>query len=101
MREEALQREIVYLLRARGYPAWLTHDSRHHPVEPGIADINAVLDGGRFLAIEVKAPGREKAHADRRAVQDAWLTAIGIRGGVVWKVSSLEEVIQTLSLLTL
>jgi hypothetical protein len=52
--EADLQRQIIQYLRARGMPAWLTHDSRHHPVEPGIADINCILPGGRFLAIECK-----------------------------------------------
>jgi hypothetical protein len=70
MREESLQRQIVQYLRACGFPAWLTHDSRHHPVEQGIADINAVLPGGVFFACEVKAPGYEKAHADTRGKQE-------------------------------
>jgi hypothetical protein len=92
MREESLQRQIVEYLRACGYPAWLTHDSRHHPVEQGIADVNAVLPGGVFFACEVKAPGRETAHADRRAIQDAWLLSIEKGGGIVCRASNLRDV---------
>ena len=98
MREESLQRQIVQYLRACGFPAWLTHDSRHHPVEQGIADINAVLPGGVFFACEVKAPGYEKAHVVTRGKQENFLMMVRRKGAVTCQASSLTDVILTLEM---
>jgi hypothetical protein len=98
VKEETLTLQIVALLRSCGLPAWRTHDTRNHPVEKGIADVNAVMPDGTFLPIEVKKPGAEKAHADRRVVQNGWIAWIErmtkARGLTV---SSIEEVISFLS----
>ena len=90
--------QIVGLLRSCGLPAWRTHDEHHYPVEKGISDVNAVLPDGTFLPIEVKKPGAEKAHADRRVIQDGWIAWIErmtkARGLTV---SSIEEVVTFLN----
>ena len=83
-------------LKAHGIPVWITHDARHHPVEKGIADICAVLPGGIFFACEVKAPGREKAHADTRSRQSAWLYQVERKGAVTCQASQLQDVLTAL-----
>jgi hypothetical protein len=91
MKEEQLQREILAILHHHGLPAWLTHDSRHHPIEIGIADINCVLPGGKFLAIEVKLP-KEKPSPE----QDAWLKRISLGGGIACVAQSINDVLAIL-----
>jgi hypothetical protein len=88
MKEETLTVQILHYLRDLGLPAWRTHDTRHHPVEPGIADINAVLPNGRFLAIEVKAEGG-KTNKLREQQQTQWLESVGKSNAVVCRVDSL------------
>ena len=90
MREEDLTLQILDMLRAYGFPAWRTHNTRHYPVEPGIADINAVLPGGIFFACEVKKPG-EYTKPFREQKQAEWLKRVADQGGVVCKVRNLEE----------
>jgi hypothetical protein len=87
MKEEQLQREIIAVLHKYGFPAWLTHDSRHHPIEKGIADINCILPGGKFLAIEVKLP-KEKPSSE----QDAWLMKVSRGGGIACVAQSLNDI---------
>jgi hypothetical protein len=94
VREDYLVVQIVALLRSHGLPAWRTHDARHHPAEKGIADVNAVLPGGLFLAIEVKREGDENAHPDRRVAQNNWLGWVGRSGAVTATVSNLDEVMK-------
>jgi Holliday junction resolvase len=93
VKESELQRMIVQVLRAHGMVAWLTHDSRHPPVQRGISDINAILPGGRFLAIECKQEEYSKAHKERREVQDAWLDEVRRGGGVACVAQSLDDIL--------
>jgi hypothetical protein len=89
VREEDLTLQILDMLRAHGLPAWRTHDTRHHPVEEGISDINAVLPGGVIFVCEVKKPGgsTNRLHESKQA---DWLRRVADQGGAVCKVTSLE-----------
>jgi hypothetical protein len=89
VREEDLTLQILDMIRAHGLPAWRTHDTRHHPVEEGIADINAVLPGGVIFACEVKKPGGSTNRL-RESKQEDWLRRVADQGGAVCKVTSLE-----------
>ena len=98
MRELDLTRQILDMIRKYGIPSWRTHsDSRHQPVEDGIADINAVLPGGVFFACEIKKEGgRTKKLREQR--QADWLRRVAYQGGVVCKVTSLEGAREALEL---
>ena len=91
-RESALQHLILKYLNTRGFPAWLTHDSRHYPIEKGIADINCVLPDGRFLAIECKRKD-ERLSPD----QELWLSDIVRSGGKICLARCLEDVANMLN----
>lgn len=91
MKEESLTLQILEYLRTYNFPAWRTHDTRHHPVEAGIADINAVLPSGRFFACEVKKPGGT-TNKIREQLQIEWLARVKIRGAIVCRAESIEDV---------
>ena len=91
MKEESLTLQILEYLRTYGFPAWRTHDTRNHPVEAGIADINAVLRNGRFFACEVKKPGGT-TNKLREQLQIAWLEKVAKGGAIVCRAESIEDV---------
>jgi Holliday junction resolvase len=85
--EFALERSILQLLELRGIYAWPTHGARNRPLTTGISDINGVLPGGRFLAIEVKV-GRKQATTE----QLTYLCEVARFGGMAFIARSLEDV---------
>jgi hypothetical protein len=59
---------------------------------PGVSDILGVLSGGRFLAVEVKAPkGKVSPH------QQQFIDAVNKAGGLAFVARSVEEVIKQTS----
>lgn len=60
---------------------------------PGSSDILGVMPDGRFLAIEVKRPGKKPTPE-----QEAFLHEIASRGGVAFVACSIDEVIHTMNL---
>ena len=51
------------------------------------------LKVARFLAIEVKVPGKENAHPERVEEQRRWLELVKRDGGVAGFVTSVEEAV--------
>lgn len=65
--------------------------------QPGCSDILACLpQGGRFLACEVKRPGRDRTSAKRKAEQASFRQSIAKSGGIACVVRSLAELIADL-----
>ena len=93
MKEETLVLQILQYIRGCGFPAWRTHDTRHHPVEEGIADIHAVLPCGFFLALEVKKEGGT-TNKMREQKQAEWRARIRNVDGAAYQVESLDDAIQ-------
>lgn len=60
---------------------------------PGQSDLQGIIDGGRFLAIEVKRPG-EKQTED----QIAWGSMVNKRGGLYIVATSVDDAINQLRL---
>lgn len=107
--EGAIQRSFMDLLRLRGLLCWRINsgamkygDNRRvffilgpdgKPFH-GFGDLLVILDGGRWMSIEVKAPGgRPTAH------QLAFLEAVRVRGGValmIHDVTTLNRVLDRL-----
>ncbi len=58
---------------------------------PGVSDILAVLPGGRFLAVEVKAPKGKVS-----PLQQQFIDAVNQAGGLAFVARSVEEVIRIL-----
>jgi hypothetical protein len=59
---------------------------------PGCSDTLVCLPGtGRFLALELKRPGRDRTSAKRRAEQAAFQAQILAAGGLVVVARSLDE----------
>ena len=57
----------------------------------GVSDILGVLGDGRMLAVEVKAPGQSPT-----PVQEAFLRAVGERGGVALCVDDVQQLADAL-----
>ena len=86
VKESALQRQIVDGLRAMGAEVFITHDSKHKPVTPGISDIIAVF-AGRILFVECKADGGRLSRE-----QAAFLERMRAKGHVAIVARSWEDV---------
>lgn len=94
--EQGIQRTILEYLRWRGIFCWKNNTAgiyvkarnTYIPSHaPGVSDILGVLPGGRFLAIEVKAPkGRVSPH------QQQFIDSIIQRGGLAFVAHSVQEV---------
>jgi hypothetical protein len=93
-RETDLIKACLQLLQARGVLAWRTNAGalkigrrflRFHSID-GVSDILGCLRDGRFLAVEVKLPGREPTVA-----QAAFLRAIQMAGGLAALVTDLRQ----------
>lgn len=60
---------------------------------PGSADLIGIIEGGRFLSIEVKRPGG-RTDPKRAAKQKAWREMINAFGGLAIQVESAEEAVE-------
>ena len=92
MRETFLEAAILDYLTLRRIPAWRTHSARFPPVTPGVSDIIGILPGGRFLAVECKAPGGSCSSA-----QSAFIGTVRNAGGVAVLAYDLVDVVKLLS----
>lgn len=59
--------------------------------EEGCSDTLVCLPGGRFLALEVKRPGRDRTSRDRKAKQAAFREKVEKAGGLAVVATSLDE----------
>ena len=87
-RESEIKREIRHYLKLKGiwhYNSWQGQFS-----EPGIADLIGIYKG-RYLAIEVKVPGRKPS--DR---QQAFLDRVNHEGGLAFVATGVEDVMEKL-----
>jgi hypothetical protein len=97
--EGGIQARILEYLKKAGIDAWRNNTRRIRVGgrlmefgKKGSSDIIGLLRGGRFLAIEVKAPGE---HPTRE--QKEFLDMVRRRGGVAILAYSLEDVTSVLS----
>ena len=81
-----LEHQVYQYLVLRGWLVIHTHDSRHHPCEPGVPDLIA-LRMGTALLLEVKA-GKDRMSSDQVNFRDRAIS----RGITVHEVRSLDEV---------
>jgi hypothetical protein len=96
--EHAIQSAILACLALRGIPAWRINSGRVKTeaggmvrlAPAGFSDIIGIY-GGRFLAIEVKVPGKQPTEA-----QQAFLDTVTAAGGVAFCAHSLDEVLAAL-----
>lgn len=96
--EQMLQTAILAYLALRSIPAWRINSGAIRTeagnlvrlAPAGFSDIIGIY-GGRFLAIEVKQPGKCPTEA-----QQAFLDAVTAAGGVAFCAHSLDEVIEAL-----
>ncbi|MEM4530678.1 MAG: VRR-NUC domain-containing protein [Thermofilaceae archaeon] len=88
---------VMWVLRSAGALVWRQNagvlvlaEGPHRRIvkvgPPGMPDVLAVLPGGRFCAVEVKATGRLTAH------QSAFLKALRDVGGLCFVVRRPEDV---------
>ncbi len=83
MKEQLLQRQIINYLQKRGWAIVTIQSSKR-----GTPDILGCIDG-RFIAIEVKAPGKLNT---LKPIQTFQLNAINDAGGIAFAADSLETV---------
>jgi hypothetical protein len=62
----------------------------------GCSDTIVCLPGGRYLALELKRPGRDRTSAKRKAEQAAFRQSIARAGGLAIVAKSLDELKQDL-----
>lgn len=72
-----------------------SHGARIHCAAPGWPDYVGYLPDGRFLGIEVKAPG-SRTHKERTEIQTARQDDINSVGGVAFKTTGVEDCRQKL-----
>lgn len=97
-KEQDIQKAIIELLRLMGCFVWrqnqggmkATYAGKNRFIRfshiAGISDIIGVMPDGRFLAVEVKRPGKEPEEHQLR-----FLETIRSHGGVAGCVHSVEE----------
>lgn len=94
--EKDVQKAILEWLQWKGYFVWKNHTTGIYNKKgggfipagmTGVSDILGVLEGGRFLAIEVKKPGGHLSHN-----QQIFLYEVNKRGGLAFMASSIEDV---------
>lgn len=85
MKESKLQTKIQSYLKSLGYVVFKTLSSNRN----GISDIIACSNEGRFVAIEVKAPGKLN---NTSALQDHFIDSINNNNGVAFAADSMEIV---------
>lgn len=91
--EKDIQRVILEWLKLRGITAWrqnagtiYTKGRRIELGPPGCSDIIGYMPDGRFLAIEVKSPGRTPTHDQR-----LFLTEVDAANGVACWTDALDD----------
>ena len=96
IKESDIQKAILEYLHYRGIYAWRNHTTGIYNAKgggfiptgmQGVADILGILEGGRFLAIEVKT---EKGKTTEN--QDNFLKMIDEKGGLSFVARSIEDV---------
>lgn len=99
MTESDIQRDILTYLKRRRIFHWRNNVGGSYRngryVAYGVAgagDIIGVLPGGKFLSIEVKAPGKDTTAKKRKEAQAAFRDAINTAGGVAIVARSLDDV---------
>lgn len=99
MNESDIQRQVIDYLRARRIFHWRNNvggvyrNGRY--VVFGVAgagDIIGVLNDGRFLSVEIKAPGPDTTAKKRKEAQAAFRDAINTAGGVAIVARSVDDV---------
>lgn len=88
MSEATLQRKIRALLESRGARVYKQHGDIYSP--PGIPDL-LICYRGRFVAIEVKMPGKKPTEMQTRVMEE--ICAAGGIAFVADKLSQIEEFI--------
>lgn len=83
MKEQILQRQIVKYLQKRGWAVVTLQSSKR-----GTPDILGCVDG-KFIAIEVKAPGKLNT---LKPLQIFQLNAINDAGGIAFAADNLDTV---------
>lgn len=91
MLEAALSKKIIARLRAEG--CWATKIVGGPRQAAGLPDIIACYRG-RFVAFEVKRPGRE---GTLTAIQRATLDAIRESSGKAWMITSVKDAMKILA----
>lgn len=101
--ESAVQKQILDFLTSKGFMVVKFNNGGHkvrggyisaRKQDVGMPDIIGMTPDGRFIGIEVKAPGRLKSTSD---AQKTILERIKRSGGVSMAVDSLGQVIQSLT----
>jgi Holliday junction resolvase len=102
--ESAVQKQILDFLTSKGFMVVKFNNGGHkvrggyisaRKQDIGMPDIIGMTPDGRFVAIEVKAPGKIKSTSD---AQKRVLERVAASGGVSMVVDSLGQVIQKLTL---
>lgn len=100
MKESDIQRQILDYLRHRKVFAWRNNTRTvfvaGRPLKFGIiggGDIIGIMPGGRFLSIEVKAPGGNTAKK-RAEAQGQFKATINESGGVAITARNVEDVMR-------
>ena len=86
-KEADVTRAIRDVLKVCGIYHWKQHQGLGST--PGVSDILGIY-GGRFLAIEVKAPGRKVKPG---SAQERFLAEIHTRGGIAVEADSVEALV--------
>ncbi|MDH4179704.1 MAG: VRR-NUC domain-containing protein [Armatimonadota bacterium] len=92
--EQETTRQILNYLERRQVFAWRNNTGRRGRVSYGLkgsADIIGILPGGRFLAIEVKVPGKKPSEE-----QMVFLQRVAEKGGLAIIAYSVDDVITSL-----
>lgn len=97
-KETDVLRACLELLRLRGIYAWRSNNAGVHRTSKdgksfwsfaglkGVSDILGILNDGRFLAIEIKAPGKVPTSEQR-----LFLKAISDRRGVALWITNVDQ----------
>jgi hypothetical protein len=88
--EGAVKKEVMEYLALRGVFCWVNNTGRRAGIsfgKVGSSDILGVLDDGRFLAIELKAPKGAPTPA-----QLIFLAEVSMRGGLAFIATCAEDV---------
>jgi hypothetical protein len=77
----------------RGVPVrfGLGNDSQRINAVLKSSDLIGITPGGRFVAIECKAPGWIGVRTDRERAQEAFIDLVRAQGGIAGFVTSLED----------
>lgn len=65
--------------------------------QPGCSDTLVCLPDGRFLALELKKPGRDRTAAHRQLEQQSFRDQVAKAGGLAIVARSLDELLQALA----